>query len=132
MGKSKGLILGLGSIIAYGLFLKTAKGFAETSILVVLPRYDWFILVIIAFLVGIFAFFQESDRKIAKGLGGFFKYLFLAAYTYTLLTMSSEIEILSGLGARIVINWGLWLYVLLAPTLLNALIYLIKPFAEED
>ena len=132
MSKSKGLLLGLGSIIAYGLLLKTATGFARVSVSVNLPNYDWFILVLISLLIGIFAFFQESDKKSAKALGGFLKYIMLAVYTYALLTMSSRIEISSGLGITVVINWGLWLYVFLLPTILNALIFLIKPFAEED
>ncbi|MGQ4891395.1 MAG: hypothetical protein ACP6IP_02800 [Candidatus Njordarchaeia archaeon] len=132
MSKTKGLLLGLGSIIAYGLLLKTATGFARVSVKVSLPNYDWFILVLVSLLIGIFAFFQESDKKIARGLGGFFKYMMLATYTYALLTMSSKIEILSTSRIIVVIDWGLWLYVFLLPTILNALIFLIKPFAEED
>jgi len=133
MGKGRALAFSLGSFIVYGLMLKTMKGAAYTFVSVDLPEYDWFILVLLAFGVGLFAFLQETDRKITKSIGGFLKYVMLLLYTYAILTMSTYLHIVSGVQEITVnIDWGLWLYVMLLPTGVQALIHLIKPFAKED
>ncbi len=133
MGRAKALGIALGHFLIYGLSLKFATGAVSVAAKIELPNYDWFILVLVAFFVSIMAFFQESDKKWSKAFGGFLKYLFLAVYTYEILIMSSYIKInTEGQVLVATINWGLWLYVILAPTLLNAFIHLLKPFVEKE
>ena len=133
MGRMKAFALAFGHFVMYGLSLKLATGFAQSAIKLEIPNYDWFILFLIAFGISVMAFFQEADKKWSKALGGFLKYVLLAIYTYSILIMSSYIKATSGNQTIVAeINWGLWIYVLITPTLINAILQFAKPFVEEE
>ncbi len=133
MGRMKALLLGIGQFLVYGFTLKTATSYAYSEFTIQLPNYDWFLLAIVAFVLGVFAFFQETDVKHAKAFGGLLKNLFVALYTYLAITMASLIIVGYGETAFIVrLDWGIWIYVLVFPALLNGLIHLIKPYTEKD
>jgi len=133
MGRMKALILGIGQFLIYGFALKTATSYAYSEFTIQLPNYDWFILAIVAFVLGVFAFFQEADIKHAKAFGGLLKNLFVAFYTYLAITMASLIVIGLGETAFVVkLDWGMWIYILIFPAIFNGLVHLIKPYAEKD